>query len=263
MNTISVVIITLNEEDKIGRCISSVHDIVDEVVVVDSYSTDRTEEVCRSFDKVVFIKQKFLGYIEQKNFAKDQAKGNFILSLDADEALDADAREELKKIRYNAGADAYAWNRLNNFCGKWIRHGAWYPDRKVRLWRNGMGTWTGMNPHDKLTLKTGGKTERLKGHILHYTVADLREHIAQMNSFSSIGAAALFKKGCKGVSVRIIINPLFRFFRDYFIKMGFLDGYYGFLIAMNTSYGVFLKYSKLKMMQKRAITAQDEHFDEL
>jgi glycosyltransferase involved in cell wall biosynthesis len=257
MNTISVVIITLNEEDKIGRCISSVHDIADEVIVVDSYSTDRTEEICRSFDKVVFIGQKFLGYIEQKNFAKDQAKSDFILSLDADEALDAEAREELKKIRNNAGADAYAWNRLNNYCGKWIRHGAWYPDRKFRLWRNGVGTWTGMNPHDKLTLKPGVKSERLKGHILHYTVGEIKEHIDQMNSFSSIGAEGLFKKGCKGVSVRIIINPFFRFFRDYVFKMGFLDGYYGFLIAMNTSYGVFLKYSKLKMMQKRAITFQD------
>jgi glycosyltransferase involved in cell wall biosynthesis len=255
MNTISAVIITLNEEDKIGRCMSSVHDIVDEIIVVDSYSTDRTEEICRSFNKVVFIKQKFLGYIEQKNFAKDQAKSDFILSLDADEALDAEAREELKKIRYNAGADAYAWNRLNNYCGKWIRHGAWYPDRKVRLWKKGMGNWTGMNPHDRLTLKFGGKLERLKGHILHYTVADIKEHVAQTNSFSSIGAEVLLRNGCKAVSVRIIINPLIRFIRDYFIKLGFLDGYFGFLIAMNTSYGVFLKYSKLKMMQKQTKSA--------
>ncbi len=148
---ISAVIITFNEERNIGRCLESLVGVADEIVVVDSYSTDRTEEICKSFD-AKFIRHRFFGHIEQKNWAILQASSPYILSLDADETLSDELRKSILQVKKDWTHDGYNFNRLTNYCGKWIRHTSWYPARKLRLWDSRKGHWGGYNPHDRFLL---------------------------------------------------------------------------------------------------------------
>src|SRR6516225_8076489 len=148
MTSVSIVIITFNEEKNIRRCLESVKEIADEIVVVDSLSTDHTKSICKEFG-VRFIEQKFLGYIEQKNFALDQAKYDYVLSLDADEAISKELVKSIQEVKQNPESDGYRMNRLTNFCGKWIKHGSWYPDTKLRVFNRKKARWGGINPHDK------------------------------------------------------------------------------------------------------------------
>jgi glycosyltransferase involved in cell wall biosynthesis len=256
MNRISAVIITLNEEKHLARCLESILEVCDEIIVVDSFSTDQTEAIARSYPKVTFLQQSFLGYTQQKNFAAQQAHGDLILSLDADEALDETAKAEIFAIRHNPDADVYSWNRLNNYCGKWIRHGAWYPDCKKRLWKKGSGQWTGINLHETFEVNDGCKERKLMGHILHYTTSSLKEHVAQINNFTSLAAQELYQKRKKGAVWRMFLSPVTRFFRDYIIKLGFLDGFHGFMVASHSAYAVYLKYCKLRFLQ-----LQERHKD--
>jgi glycosyltransferase involved in cell wall biosynthesis len=247
MPELSVVIITFNEEKNIGRCLESVQEIADEIVVVDSFSTDRTQEICSRY-KVKFIQHKFEGHIEQKNYAITQASYPHILSLDADEALDETAIIEVKKIKDNWEADGYEFNRLTSYCGKWIRHCGWYPDRKLRLWDSRKGMWKGVNPHDRFEMDSSTTTGRLKGDILHYSFYTIEGHVKQVNYFTDIAAEALYKQGKKTNLFHLTASPVFKFFRDYLFKLGFLDGYYGFVVCVISSYATFLKYAKLKSM---------------
>jgi glycosyltransferase involved in cell wall biosynthesis len=246
---LSVVIITYNEEKNIERCILSVKDIADEIVVVDSFSTDMTEEICRRLG-ARFITHKFEGYIEQKNWAMAQAAGDFVLSLDADEALSDELRDSISNVKDNPVYDGYYFNRLTNYCGQWVRHCGWYPDRKLRLWNRTKGMWKGVNPHDEFILESGAKKQYLKGDLLHYSFYTVDQHIAQINKFSSIKAEGLYKKGKKASCLKMWFSPPFKFFRDYVIKLGFLDGYFGYLVCRNSAYSTFLKYSKLKALYK-------------
>lgn len=246
---LSVVIITYNEEKNIERCILSVKEIADEILVVDSFSTDRTEEVCARHG-VRFIKHAFEGYIEQKNWAKEQAKHDFVLSLDADEALSDELRDSISKVKGNPSFEGYYFNRLTNYCGQWIRHCGWYPDRKLRLWDRRKGSWKGVNPHDEFFLEPGARKNFLKGDLLHYSFYTVDQHLAQINKFSSIKAQGMFEKGIKPGFFKMMFSPAFKFFRDYIIKLGFLDGYFGYLICRNSAYSTFLKYTKLKVMYK-------------
>lgn len=249
MPSLSVVIITLNEERNIARCLESVKDIADEILVVDSGSTDQTESICRHYG-VRWIHQPFLGYIEQKNFASLQAAQEWVLSLDADEALDDTLRKSVFEAMQQTTATAYTMNRLTNYCGHWVRHGGWYPDRKLRLYPRGVGGWTGVNPHDRYEVPKGSKVEWLRGDILHYSYETLSDHIRQIDHFSRIGAQALYKKG-KRISVMMIpVKAFVRFFRNYILKGGFRDGLTGFTIAVNSGHAVFLKYLRLYHLQK-------------
>jgi len=227
---ISVVIITFNEEDKIERCLNSVADLADEIVVLDSFSTDKTKEICKKYN-VKFYEHAFDGYIEQKNRALKYAANDWILSLDADEALSKELSEEIKRVKENPDADGYFVNRLNNYCGKWIKHSGWYPDRKLRLWKKDKGKWGGINPHDKLILEQGSIVKKLKRDLLHYSYDSIEQHINQINNFSSIGAKEAFKKGKKSNLFIILTRSFWKFFRNYFLKLGFLDGYYGFVVC--------------------------------
>ena len=154
MTPVSVVIITFNEEHNIARCLDSVKGIADEIVIVDSFSKDKTKEICLSYG-AKFIENKFEGHIQQKNFAITQAKYPHILSLDADEALDEKLRNSISEVKKNFVHDGYYMNRLTNYCGKWVHHSGWYPDTKLRLWDSRKGQWAGVNPHDKYELTTG------------------------------------------------------------------------------------------------------------
>ena len=170
MPQLSVVIITFNEEKNIARCVMSVSKIADEVVVLDSFSTDKTKEICESLS-VRFYEHAFDGHIQQKNRAITYASYPHILSLDADEALDETLLQSILSIKNNWIKDGYYMNRLTNYCGHWVKHCGWYPDTKLRLWDSRKGAWTGINPHDKYELAEGDKnTQHIKGDILHYSL---------------------------------------------------------------------------------------------
>jgi glycosyltransferase involved in cell wall biosynthesis len=217
--SISAVIITFNEERNIERCLQSLQGVADEIVVVDSYSTDRTEEICKSFG-VRFIRHRFTGHIQQKNWAILQASSPYILSLDADEAL------------------------------SWIRHTSWYPSKKLRLWDARKGSWGGFNPHDRYYLKRGSSKHFLRGDILHYSYYSVSEHMVQTNTFSTILARSYYERGRRVYFFSILIHPFWRFVKDFFLRVGFLDGYYGFIVSINSAHEVFLKYVKLRNIYK-------------
>lgn len=247
---ISGVIITYNEEDNLGRCIDSMQDVVDEVLVVDSFSTDGTREIAEQLG-ARFICHAFVGHIEQKNYAMKKAQHDWVLSLDADEALDDQAKASITRLRSDgAAAHAYSFNRLNNYCGKWIKHAGWYPDKKLRLWHKSAGKWGGENPHDRVELLDGQAVAHLKGDILHYSYHSLSQHIKQVDYFTDISSRAAYKAGQRSSIFKILVNPAFKFVRDYVLKLGFLDGFYGFVIAIVSSFATFSKYTKLYQLQK-------------
>jgi glycosyltransferase involved in cell wall biosynthesis len=245
---ISVVIITLNEEKNIERCLLSVSNIADDIVVVDSYSTDNTENICRKHG-VRFVQHKFEGHIQQKNWAITQAKYPYILSLDADEAISEELKKEIIRIKSDWKYDGYIMKRLNYFCGKWIRHCGWYPDKKLRLWDSRKGKWEGINPHDKFVLTKGSSTSQLKGNILHYSFYSISQHLKQIDKFSEIKARAEFDIGRRSNIFKIVFIPMFKFFMNYIIKLGFLDGYYGFIVCKNSAFYAYIRYVKLKQLQ--------------
>lgn len=253
MTYLSVTIITFNEERNIGRCLASVQGVADEVVVVDSLSTDNTKKICAEYG-VRFIEQAFLGYVEQKNYAIDHASHDMILSLDADEALDETLRAEILRVK-NEGftaADGYTMNRCSNYCGRWIRHGTWYPDRKLRVFHRRKGRFTGVNPHDYVALERGGSLLRLKGEILHYSYYNYGEHIAQLNKFTTIQATAMHQQGKKASLAKLLLSPLAAFISGYILRRGFLDGIDGLMIARSVSYQTFAKYAKLRQYWRQS-----------
>ncbi|MBD3660670.1 MAG: glycosyltransferase family 2 protein [Arenibacter algicola] len=245
---LSAVIITFNEEKNIERCILSIKDIVDEILVLDSFSTDDTQSICKKYG-VRFIQHAFDGHIEQKSRAKTLAANEHILSLDADEALDEELKKSILEVKSNWQNDVYKMNRLTNYCGQWIHHSGWYPDTKIRLFDRKKGEWGGTNPHDKFIPHQGASISHLKGDILHYSYYNRGEHLKQIESFSSIGAQALFNKGKKSNWLKIVIKPLARFIKAYILHLGFLDGAAGFTISRLSAYANYLKYVKLKKLQ--------------
>jgi len=248
---ISAVIITLNEERNIGRCLDSLRDVADEIVVVDSFSSDKTEEICRR-KGARFIKNPFEGHIEQKNYAMMAASHDYILSLDADEALSGELADSILKTKNNWNYDGYSFNRMTNYCGKWIKHCGWYPDKKLRLWDRKKGCWGGVNPHDRVIIGEESRTTHLSGNLLHYSYYTIKQHIAQMNSFSEIAARKKYDNGeTANLIIDILLNPLFVFFKKYFVKLGVLDGYFGFVISVSTAFGIFLKYIKLRALDRK------------
>jgi len=251
MIQLSAVIITFNEEEHLEKCLSSLVDLADEIVVVDSFSTDRTPEICQKF-KVKFVQQEFLGYMEQKNFALSKAKYEHVLSLDGDEALSDELKASIITVKSNWKHDGYYCNRLNNFCGQWIRHSDWYPDRKLRLFKKGSGEWKGINPHDTYTLKKGLKAGKLNGNLLHWIYKDYTEHNSKVDQFSTIAAQAYFDLGKKSSVWKILYRPIWAFFKAYFLRLGFLDGLNGFIICVQTYNVTFLKYIKLRELHKNS-----------
>ena len=244
---LSVVIITFNEERNIGRCIDSVLSIADEILVVDSFSTDGTKKI--SIAKgATFIEHEFNGHIEQKNWARLQAQFEYILSLDADEALTPELLESIKEAKNKSDFQVYAMNRLTNYCGTWIHHSSWYPDVKTRLFTKDSGEWGGRNPHDKYIVRKGFKVGKLKGNLLHYSFYTRQDHLNQIEKFSSISAKAMYEKGTKYPEIKKWYKAVARFIKIYLVHRGFLDGKAGFDIARFSAQAVYLKYAKLKKL---------------
>lgn len=246
---VSVVIITFNEEKNIARCLESVQGIADEIVVVDSFSRDTTEKICAQYG-VKFIQNTFEGHIQQKNFAITQAKYPHILSLDADEALTPELKASILAVKNNWQADGYSFSRLTNYCGSWVRHGGWYPDRKLRLFDSRKGTWKGLDPHDRYELIPGSREAGVKGDLLHYSYYSIKQHLDQINFFTEIGYKALAEKSKRASILTLLYKPFFKFIKSYFLQLGMLDGFAGFCIAVLSAYGVFVKYAKLYLHQQ-------------
>jgi glycosyltransferase involved in cell wall biosynthesis len=246
---LSAVVITYNEEDKIGRCLDSLIGVADEIIVVDSQSTDRTVEICNSKGATV-INQEFLGYAAQKNFGIERANFEYIMSIDADEVLSTELIDSIKNIKISSNTYAYEFSRMTNFCGKWIKHGGWYPDTKIRIWEKGKGKWIGEGVHETLQLDENTKVIKLNGDLLHYSIDSISQHIDQIQKFTTLAARELHQKGKTTSVVTILFNSWFKFVRDYFIRLGFLDGFYGFVIAFNSAYATYLKYLKLYDLNK-------------
>jgi len=244
---ISVAIITFNESSNIRRCIKSV-DFANEIIVVDSLSNDDTCEIAKSLGGKV-INQKFLGHIKQKQLAVDSCSNEWILSLDADEELSDELRNEIMELlKTPFKYDAYIMPRVSFHLGRWIRHGGWYPDAKIRLFNKTKAYWGGYNPHDKVIVN--GTVGKLKGDLQHYVFDDLRHNIDTNNSYSSIMANDLFKEEKSFSYIKLFLKPIGKFLETYIYKRGFLDGLPGFIIAVGASYSMFLKFAKLWELTK-------------
>lgn len=240
---LSVVIITLNEEHNLGRCLESVRAVADEIVVVDSYSTDNTEAIARSFG-ARFVQRKFDGYVSQKNFADQQASYPHILSIDADEVLTPGLAREIAAIKDNWQLAGYYLNRLTNYCGTWIRHGGWYPDKKLRLYHRQQGRWHGLLLHEEYQVSAGAKTGRLKNDLLHYSFNSISDHLRQVDHFTNVSSQEMRLQGRRPSFAPLLYKPVSKFIEMYLLKAGFRDGAAGFCIAVISSYAAFVKYAK-------------------
>ncbi|WP_375437001.1 glycosyltransferase family 2 protein [uncultured Hymenobacter sp.] len=244
--SLSVVVITYNEEQNIARCLEALHDVAEDVVVIDSFSTDRTTDICYQHG-VRVIQHAFEGYVAQKNFATTQAHYDFVLQLDADEVLTEELRTSIRQVKQHWQHAGYTLTRLTNYCGTWVRHGGWYPDRKLRLYDRRLGEWQGLLLHERFQLASGQATGTLSGDLLHYSYHSVEQHVNQLNRFTSIAADELWLANKRHVTLfHLLLKPWWRFVHGYFFRLGFLDGFAGLSIAVISALGVFLKFTKLK-----------------
>lgn len=248
---LSVVIITYNEERNIERCLLSVQELADEILVVDSFSKDRTLEICKLFNAKV-IQNPFEGHIQQKNFAVKQAQFDWILSIDADEVLSDELIKSIKQIKSKEKPEVnlYEMNRLTNYCGSWVKHCGWYPDTKVRLVDRKFAKWGGVNPHDKLEGHKQEQVDFLKGDILHYSYYTKEDHLKQIEYFSKIAAGELVKQGKNVAQFTVYLKMATQFFKSFVIKRGFLDGKTGWQISKLSAFATYRKYSLLRTLNE-------------
>jgi glycosyltransferase involved in cell wall biosynthesis len=248
MESLSAVIITLNEEKNIGRCIDSLLGLAEEILVIDSFSSDKTIEICQAKGAKV-IQNKFVGHIEQKNFALEQAKNDWVISLDADEALTKELSQSISDVLKNPTEKGYRFNRLTNYCGKWVRFCGWYPDSKIRLVNRHFAKWGGVNPHDKLELQNNFNEGFLKGNLLHYSYYTKEDHFKQIEYFGKIAAQEAFKKGIRVNQFTLILKVINQFIKSYFIKLGIFDGLTGLKISYRSAYATLRKYQLLRQIK--------------
>lgn len=246
---LSVTIITFNEENNIRGCLESVK-WADEIIVVDSFSTDRTVDICREYTDRVIIRE-WPGHVAQKQFALEQATGDWILSLDADERLSEELIGEIisEIVEGVPEADGYVFPRRSCYLGRWIKHGGWYPDAKLRLVKKGAACWGGVDPHDKLI--TERPVKRMRNDLLHYVYRDISHQLATVDAFSGIAAGIWDKNGKTFRLLSMLVKPPASFFITFFWKRGILDGMPGFIISITTAYYVFVKHAKLWELQKK------------
>lgn len=246
---LSGVIITFNEEKNIARCIKSLVDICDEILIIDSFSTDRTKDIAISHN-VRFIENTWKGFLDQKNFAQDSASFDYVLQLDADEELSEELKKSILSVKKNWSHDGYTFNRFTNYCGRWIKYSGWYPDAKLRLYDRRKGNWQGLDPHPSVFMNLGTKTCHIKGDLLHYSYTSYEDHINRSAKYAKQAAMAMHTLGKRSSNFKLIMSPLFRFFNSYILRGGFKDGFEGFIICKTASYYTFLKYMYLKLIHK-------------
>lgn len=247
---ISFCLITLNEESNLPRCLESLKDLASEIVVVDSGSTDATAAVATDFG-ARFFEQEWLGYVGQKNKALSLAKNDWVFSIDADEVLSPDLRDEVQALKYDGPKDdvvGYDMPRCVCYEGQWIRHGDWYPDRLVRLFRKGAGAFAGGKVHERLEIS--GRIESLAGDLFHYSFRDAADHWSRCEKYARLWAETQFDQGRKVGPLTPHSRAMFRWFRGYILKHGFLDGGLGLRIANYCAGEVYLKYKLLRRMNR-------------
>jgi len=242
---ITATIITLNEERKIVRSIESLR-CCDEILILDSGSTDRTVELAANLGARV-IEAGWRGYAGQKNWAAEQAANDWILSLDADEALSEALEAEIWNLKKSGPqCDAYTMPRLAQYLGRWILHSGWYPDRKVRLYNRHKATWVGDFVHESVQVK--GRVGHLQSNILHFTCDSLSEHLRTMDRYTTLAAEELVSRKVKVSTWKLILDPSWTFVRAYFLQLGFLDGVEGLIICYMAAFYTFVKYAKARNM---------------
>ena len=248
---ITATIVTLNEEHNIARAIESLR-CVDEIVVVDSGSTDRTREVAARLGARV-TKEPWRGYAAQKNFAATLASHDWILSIDADEAVTEELEAEILLLKKDAPrCHAYTMPRLAQYLGRWIHHSGWYPDRKIRLYLRTRAEWYGSFVHESVRLTGEGIPGELHGNLLHFTCNSLSAHLKTLDRYTTLAADELASRGKRPGMARILLDPPWTFFRTFIVRRGFLDGMHGFVIAWMAALYTFLKYTKARFGAKRA-----------
>jgi glycosyltransferase involved in cell wall biosynthesis len=247
MAKLSVIIITKNESANIRACLESVA-WADELIVVDSASTDGTLEIAREFTPQVHVRADWPGFGPQKNRALDYATKDWVLSLDADERVTPELRAEIEAVLQSAKADGFEIPRLSNFCGRFIRHSGWHPDYVLRLFRRGKARFSDALVHESVQMQ--GSTARLQQPLLHYSYRDFEDVLSKLNSYSSASAAMLQRRGKKGGLAQAILHGWWAFVRTYFLRAGFLDGREGFMLAVMNAENSYYRYIKLWMKQK-------------
>ncbi len=245
---LSVIVITRNESARLRACLASVA-FADETVVVDNGSTDDTAALARSLGARVVETPDWPGFGPQKNRALAEARGAWVLSLDADERLTPELAASIQAAIGRGDADAYGFNRRSRYCGQWIRHAGWYPDRVVRLFRRGSASFSDDLVHE--SLKVQGRTGHLAGDLLHESFDDFESVLDKVDRYSTAGALTLARRGVRGSFGKALRHGLWAFVRTYVVRRGFLDGRMGFALAVSNAEGTYYRYLKLWLMQRQ------------
>jgi glycosyltransferase involved in cell wall biosynthesis len=253
MAKISACIISFNEEKKIEDCLKSLHGIADEIIIVDSNSTDRTVEIAGKYTDNIIL-QDFLGYIEQKNFALSHARHDWVISLDCDERLSPELRDEILALKDHIDdADGYSMPRKTFYVYRWLNH-CWYPDIKLRLFNKNTAHWGGTNPHDHIIID-GDNIRRLHGDIYHYSFDSISDHLKTIDKFTEIGADELIRKNKSFNIFSPVTHASWIFIKTYIFKRGFLDGFAGLVVSVLSTMHVFIKYSKALVKRNQGSAA--------
>lgn len=250
---LSVSIIAKNEERRIGRCLASVQGWCDEIVVVLNDTTDATESICRAYGAEVYYRD-WSGFKDQKNYAASLCHGDWILSLDADEAVSDELKQQIRQFVAAPGNfHGLRFPRKTRFMGRWITHGLWYPDLSLRLYRRGQGEWVGEQYHERLAVD--GPIRRVRGDLLHFSYESINQQMAKLALYTDMFAEAQIKAGRSAGPLKALLRASWGFFRHYILKRGFLDGFPGLFIGVLQFWYVFVKYSKI--IEQRLTRDQD------
>lgn len=246
----SVTVITKNNENVIEDCIKSVHDIADEIVVVDDFSEDKTKDICLKYQKVRFVQHRLESIIKQKQYATNITKNDWVLHLDADERVSEAMKNAIMKLSEEdlASYTCFAFKRITYFWGKWIKHSSMYPDYKFRLFNKHFSKWGGINPHDRV--ETSGKIKFIPADILHFQNWSLEKFFQRTVMYNQIFASEIYKMGKRAKWHHYMIRPFYTFLYRFFFRLGFLDGIHGFVISVMGAIGTFAKYMFLKELER-------------
>ncbi len=249
MRKVAAAIITFNEERNIERCITGLLEYVDEIVVMDSFSDDKTKKICNQYG-VRFVENKWQGYAQTKNKLNDLIDADYIFSIDADEVPDRILQEQILKIKSDSKEHIYILNRYTNYCGTWIKYCGWYPEYKARIFPKNKAEWEGEFVHENLKYDKSLEVITLEGHLEHYSYYTKIEHQERANKYALLVAKKYFNEGKSTYIFQPEISAIVKFINVFLIKKGFLDGSCGFQIARISASSNYLKYKELKRLSK-------------